>query len=169
MLSTGGNPIYENLMSNYNFPHNEFSIYIGMDNKYSALIFGGVEKKFFEGNIYMFPVVREYYWEIKFDGLYIDNQKFCCDNNSIVYDLKMKKKKKNEKKNFIRKYFNKHHINHKKMWLRNNHHTKHWKREKHFNPLSSNENYLIFDSGTSFNSVPKSEIKYFFKVVPPKV
>ncbi|EAA20561.1 pepsinogen A-related [Plasmodium yoelii yoelii] len=168
MLSTGGNPIYENLMASYNFPHNEFSIYIGMDNKYSALIFGGVEKKFFEGDIYMFPVVREYYWEIKFDGLYIDHQKFCCDSGSIVYDLKMKDKNKNEKNYFIRKYFNKHHFNHKKMWLRNNHHTKHWKREKHFKPLSSNENYLIFDSGTSFNSVPKSEIKYFFKVVPPK-
>ncbi|CAD2106637.1 hypothetical protein YYG_00966 [Plasmodium vinckei petteri] len=168
MLSTGGNPIYENLMSSYNFPHNEFSIYIGMDNKYSALIFGGVEKKFFEGDIYMFPVVREYYWEIKFDGLYIDHQKFCCDSGSIVYDLKMKDENKHEKKHFTRKYFNKHHFHHKKIWLRNNHHTKHSKRGKHFKPLNSNENYLIFDSGTSFNSVPKSEIKYFFKVVPPK-
>ncbi|SCM04269.1 plasmepsin IX, putative [Plasmodium chabaudi chabaudi] len=168
MLSTGGNPIYENLMSSYNFPHNEFSIYIGMDNKYSALIFGGVEKKFFEGDIYMFPVVREYYWEIKFDGLYIDHQKFCCDSGSIVYDLKMKDENKHKKKYSMRKYFHKHHFNHKKIWLRKNHHTKRWKREKHFKPLNPDENYLIFDSGTSFNSVPKSEIKYFFKVVPPK-
>ncbi|SCO74780.1 aspartyl protease, putative [Plasmodium vivax] len=233
MLSTGKTTIYENLMNTYKFSHNEFSIYIGKDNKHSALIFGGVERRFFEGDIYMFPVVREYYWEIQFDGLYIDHQKFCCDSSSIVYDMRKKKKKwKVQRNSFARKYLK------KKTDLRDMSRVWHHRREgaeedseeedpsgenlsgerlsgedKHgerstggeVNPygahperrgkgahrrrrrrhrwrrhrsrvnrrgkdekLKKNQNYLIFDSGTSFNSVPKSEIEYFFKVVPPK-
>ncbi|SBS89491.1 aspartyl protease, putative [Plasmodium malariae] len=189
MLSTGKNPIYENLMSTYKFKHNEFSIYIGRDNKYSALIFGGVEKRFFEGDIYMFPVVREYYWEIQFDGLYIDHQKFCCGSNSIVYDLKKKEKnKRGKKKSYMRKYLKKKYdLKSMKLWYpddQNWEHDKSWKQdnnaehdrhneynnkhEENGKKLKKDKNYLIFDSGTSFNSVPRAEIKYFFKMVPPK-
>ncbi|GAB68411.1 aspartyl protease [Plasmodium cynomolgi strain B] len=236
MLSTGKTTIYENLMNTYKFSHNEFSIYIGKDNKHSALIFGGVERRFFEGDIYMFPVVREYYWEIEFDGLYIDHQKFCCDSSSIVYNLRKKKKKwKVQRNSFARKYLKKkthlmdmsrawHHrregaqvdseeeeedpsgedlsgeyqhggdkngghstrgeVNlygahpekrHRKGAHRRRRRRHRWRRHlRRVNrrgkdkKLKKNKNYLIFDSGTSYNSVPKSEIEYFFKVVPPK-
>ncbi|ETW34095.1 hypothetical protein PFTANZ_05260 [Plasmodium falciparum Tanzania (2000708)] len=171
MLSTGKSTLYENLMSSYKLQHNEFSIYIGKDSKYSALIFGGVDKNFFEGDIYMFPVVKEYYWEIHFDGLYIDHQKFCCGVNSIVYDLK-KKDQENNKLFFTRKYFRKNKFKtHLRKYLLKK--IKHQKKQKHSNhkkkKLNKKKNYLIFDSGTSFNSVPKDEIEYFFRVVPSKV
>ncbi|EWC73940.1 hypothetical protein C923_05394 [Plasmodium falciparum UGT5.1] len=170
MLSTGKSTLYENLMSSYKLQHNEFSIYIGKDSKYSALIFGGVDKNFFEGDIYMFPVVKEYYWEIHFDGLYIDHQKFCCGVNSIVYDLK-KKDQENNKLFFTRKYFRKNKFKtHLRKYLLKK--IKHQKKQKHSNhkkkKLNKKKNYLIFDSGTSFNSVPKDEIEYFFRVVPSK-
>ncbi|KJP86143.1 hypothetical protein AK88_04194 [Plasmodium fragile] len=235
MLSTGKTTIYENLMNNYKFSHNEFSIYIGKDNKHSALIFGGVDKRFFEGDIYMFPVVREYYWEIQFDGLYIDHQKFCCDSGSIVYDMKKKDTKtwKGGKNSFSRKYLktktdlmdmssvwrhgeegaevdseeedpsgenlsgegqngeskneeeghgaqvnlhdahtDMHHKGAHRRWRRRHKRRRHLsrahRRSKDDIKLKKNKNYLIFDSGTSYNSVPKSEIDYFFKIVPPK-
>ncbi|CRH03850.1 plasmepsin IX, putative [Plasmodium relictum] len=159
MLSTGNKTIYENLVSSYNFKYNEFSIYIGKDNKFSALIFGGVDKRFFQGDIYMFPVVREYYWEIEFDGLYIDHQKFCCDPSSIVYDLK--KRNKRDKNCFIRKFFKRISYFKNRNQIEQNNYIHEQKIKKH-------KNYLIFDSGTSFNSVPKSEIEYFSKIVPSK-
>ncbi|SPJ12680.1 plasmepsin IX [Plasmodium sp. DRC-Itaito] len=170
MLSTGKSTLYENLMSSYKLQHNEFSIYIGKDSKYSALIFGGVDKNFFEGDIYMFPVVKEYYWEIHFDGLYIDHQKFCCGVNSIVYDLK-KKDQENNKLFFTRKYFRKKKFKtHLREYILKK--IKHKKKQKHFNhkkkKLNKKKNYLIFDSGTSFNSIPKDEVEYFFRVVPSK-
>ncbi|EUD66434.1 hypothetical protein C922_03068 [Plasmodium inui San Antonio 1] len=168
MLSTGKTTIYENLMNTYKFNHNEFSIYIGKDNKHSALIFGGVDSRFFKGDIYMFPVVREYYWEIQFDGLYIDHQKFCCDSSSIVYDLRKKKKKgKVQRNSFGRKYLKRksHLMDMRHRWRR---HLRRVNRRGKNKKLKKNKNYLIFDSGTSYNSVPKSEIDYFFKVIPPK-
>ncbi|ANQ10543.1 Aspartyl protease, partial [Plasmodium coatneyi] len=228
MLSTGKTTIYENLMDTYKLSHNEFSIYIGKDNKHSALIFGGVDRRFFEGDIYMFPVVREYYWEIQFDGLYIDHQKFCCDSGSIVYDMRKKKKKKKVQRNsFTRKYLKKktHLMDMSNVWHhrredaevdseeedpswenlsgedKNGEHStggevnpygghpgrhrkgvhsrrrrrhrwrRHISRANHGNKdnkLKKNKNYLIFDSGTSYNSVPKSEIEYFFKLLPSK-
>ncbi|CAA9990321.1 aspartyl protease, putative [Plasmodium knowlesi strain H] len=231
MLSTGKTTIYENLMDTYKLSHNEFSIYIGKDNKHSALIFGGVDRRFFEGDIYMFPVVKEYYWEIEFDGLYIDHQKFCCDSSSIVYDMRKKEKKKGKvhRNSFVRKYLKKktdlmnmssvwHHrregaevdskedqsgidlseeekdgehsirgeVNtygvhpgrhgkgvHSRQQRRHRRHgwRRHMRRVNHRgkdNKLKKNKNYLIFDSGTSYNSVPKSEIKYFFKILPSK-
>ncbi|SCP06128.1 aspartyl protease, putative [Plasmodium ovale] len=210
MLSTGKVPIYENMMSTHNFKHNEFSIYIGKDNMFSALLFGGVGQNFFHGDIYMFPVVREYYWEIQFDGLYIDHQKFCCDVSSIVYDLKKRKKKRGH--SFMRRYFRRRsHLKGGISRLRgyqkgegsadiehdedgeegedaengndagyaenadNAHHTVSGRRQRkgkkhrsYEKKLKGDKNYLIFDSGTSFNSVPKSEIAYFFEAVPPK-
>lgn len=186
MSSTGKVPLYENIMSQYKMKHNEFSIYISRDHSYSALIFGGVDTRFFEGSIYMFPVVREHYWEIAFDGLYIDHQKFCCDELSLVYEMKKREKQRkteSRKKIFFRKFpkyplnsfhnFNGVGYNDKEF---NEHDTINNDEEKDqdeeiqqtINGIDRNKNYLILDSGTSFNSVPKSEIKYFSKLLPAK-
>eukprot|EP00923_Selenidium_pygospionis_P025173 GHVN01044350.1.p1 GENE.GHVN01044350.1~~GHVN01044350.1.p1 ORF type:complete len:685 (+),score=52.22 GHVN01044350.1:123-2177(+) len=76
----------------------------------SAMFVGGVDPRFFHGPIQMLPVVREHYWEVKLDSMYIGDKKFCCDQ----------------------------------------------------------ESYIIFDSGTSFNTLPSGEIGKFFQMVPPR-
>ena len=42
----------------------------------SAIFFGGVDPRFFEPPIHMFPVVREHYWEVELDAIYVGEKKF---------------------------------------------------------------------------------------------
>lgn len=111
LSSMKGVPFYDNLMLNGAFKHNEFSFYVAKGSLLSAIFFGGVDNRFYEPPIHMFPVAREHYWETKLDALYVGNKKFCCDEN-----------------------------------------------------LS----YVIFDSGTSFNTIPSTKMKDFLTEVPNK-
>lgn len=77
---------------------------------------GGIDDRFYNGPIYMVPVVREHYWEVKLDALFVGEKQFCClDNNGNYVD-----------------------------------------------------SYVIFDSGTSFNTMPSTEIEGLFEAVEPK-
>uniref|UniRef100_A0A8C9LMI9 Peptidase A1 domain-containing protein n=1 Tax=Piliocolobus tephrosceles TaxID=591936 RepID=A0A8C9LMI9_9PRIM len=179
MLSTGQESLYDHMYNNYKFKKNEFSIYIGNDGNYSGMIFGGVDKKFYEGPIFMFPVVEEYYWEVEFNGLYINKKKFCCGEHTLVYDMaKEEKRQRKKERSFLMNKYN--YL--KKRFIRKYITDKDTNRDGNSNGNSDGrnndeddsshifklkKNYLIFDSGTSFNSVPKSEMKYFFKLVPP--
>eukprot|EP00920_Eleutheroschizon_duboscqi_P028840 GHVT01070075.1.p1 GENE.GHVT01070075.1~~GHVT01070075.1.p1 ORF type:complete len:446 (-),score=42.47 GHVT01070075.1:286-1623(-) len=80
----------------------------------SAIFFGGVDPRFFEPPIHMFPVVREHYWETQLSEFWVGDVKFCCDQPE------------------------------------------------------KQKSYVIFDSGTSFNTLPGHEIMEFFKLVPPR-
>lgn len=60
----------------------------------------------------MVPVVREHYWEVKLNSLWVGDTKFCCEPGT--------------------------------------------------------NNYVIFDSGTSFNTVPSNEVKRFRQLVPER-
>ncbi|XP_954087.1 uncharacterized protein TA05620 [Theileria annulata] len=71
---------------------------------------GGIDKRFYKGDLYMLPVIRELYWEIKLYELWIGNIKLCCNN----------------------------------------------------------ESYIIFDSGTSFNTMPHTEFLLFKQYIKPK-
>eukprot|EP00375_Theileria_parva_P003530 XP_766213.1 pepsinogen [Theileria parva strain Muguga] len=86
-----------------------FSLYFS--NQYSYVMIGGVDERFYVGDLYMLPVVREYYWEIKLYELWVGNVKLCCDD----------------------------------------------------------ESYVIFDSGTSFNTMPHDQFLYFKHIVSPKI
>lgn len=108
MLSAGTVPFFDNLLrQNKNIPH-QFSFYISEDEKYSAFMLGGISKEFYEGNIYMLPVIKEYYWEVKLDAIYVGEQKLCCDEDS----------------------------------------------------------YVVFDSGTSYNTLPSDKMKTFMNMIP---
>uniref|UniRef100_A0A3B0MH11 Pepsinogen, putative n=1 Tax=Theileria annulata TaxID=5874 RepID=A0A3B0MH11_THEAN len=85
-----------------------FSLYFS--NQYSYLMMGGIDKRFYKGDLYMLPVIRELYWEIKLYELWIGNIKLCCNN----------------------------------------------------------ESYIIFDSGTSFNTMPHTEFLLFKQYIKPK-
>ncbi|GAB64457.1 aspartyl protease [Plasmodium cynomolgi strain B] len=108
MLSAGKVSFFDNLLNQNKNLSPQFSFYISPDDNTSTFIVGGLSKSFYEGNIYMLPVVKEYYWEVELDGIYVGEKKICCEEKS----------------------------------------------------------YAIFDTGTSYNTMPSAQIKEFFDVVP---
>ncbi|BAM41279.1 pepsinogen [Theileria orientalis strain Shintoku] len=107
MSSIKAPSVLENLTKLNLLSHNEFSFYIGEDTRDALLMFGGANSEFYEGELKMFPVVREHYWEVALDEIYLGAEKICCKEKS----------------------------------------------------------YLIFDSGTSLNSVPSSEYSDFLSMI----
>ncbi|GBE62393.1 aspartyl protease ASP3 [Babesia ovata] len=112
MSSVPGIPIFDHMALLKNMKHKEFAFYIGENDKDSRIMLGGVDPQYYLGEIQMFPVVREHYWEVKLDGLYVGNEKLCCDGES---------------------------------------------------------SYLIFDSGTSLNTIPSSYFDRFMSYFESKI
>ncbi|CXI77936.1 plasmepsin X [Plasmodium berghei] len=110
MLTAGNIPFFDNLLKQYKNMTPQFSFYISPNDETSTFIVGGISKSYYEGDIYMLPVVKEYYWEVKLDAIYIGDEKICCEE----------------------------------------------------------ESYAIFDSGTSYNTMPSTQISNFFKIVSSK-
>lgn len=108
MSSIPGPSVFDNLSHLKHLKHNEFAFYIGDGHNDSLLMFGGVDPDLYEGKLKMFPVVREHYWEVKLDAIYIGQHKVCCDEPS----------------------------------------------------------YVVFDSGTSLNSVPSKDYRVFMDHLP---
>lgn len=84
-----------------------------LPSQISALFFGGVDPRFYEAPIHMFPVEREHYWEVALDAIYVGDKKFCCEEGT--------------------------------------------------------KNYVILDSGTSFNTMPGTEMRSFLEMIPTQV
>lgn len=112
MSSTGDVPIYDNIIHQGTLKENEFAFYMAKGSQVSALFFGGVDPRFYEPPIHMFPVTREHYWETPLDAIYIGDKKFCCDEGT--------------------------------------------------------NNYVILDSGTSFNTMPSGELGKLLEMIPPQ-
>ncbi|CAD2098572.1 pepsinogen, putative [Plasmodium vinckei brucechwatti] len=110
MLTAGSIPFFDNLLKQYKNVTPQFSFYISPNDEASTFIVGGINKSYYEGDIYMLPVVKEYYWEVKLDAIYVGDEKICCEE----------------------------------------------------------ESYAIFDSGTSYNTMPSIQIDNFFKRVISK-
>ncbi|CAA9986186.1 eukaryotic aspartyl protease, putative [Plasmodium knowlesi strain H] len=108
MLSAGKVSFFDNLLKQNKNLSPQFSFYISPDDNTSTFIIGGLSKSFYQGSIYMLPVIKEYYWEVELDGIYVGEKKICCEEKS----------------------------------------------------------YAIFDTGTSYNTMPSAQIKNFFDVVP---
>ncbi|KAL8453236.1 hypothetical protein Emag_001968 [Eimeria magna] len=110
MSSTGATPIYDNIMNQAKLKRNEFAFYVAKGSPVSALFFGGVDPRFYQPPIHMFPVEREHYWEVALDAIYVGDKKFCCEEGT--------------------------------------------------------KNYVILDSGTSFNTLPGAEMRSFLEMIP---
>uniref|UniRef100_A0A8C9GNH0 Peptidase A1 domain-containing protein n=1 Tax=Piliocolobus tephrosceles TaxID=591936 RepID=A0A8C9GNH0_9PRIM len=108
MLSTGKTTFFDNLLEQNKNLLPQFSFYISPENNKSTLVIGGISNAFYEGDIYMLPVTKEYYWEVSLDAIYIGDKKICCDTPS----------------------------------------------------------YVIFDSGTSYNTVPSSQMSTLLQLIP---
>ncbi|GFE53992.1 aspartyl protease ASP3 [Babesia ovis] len=111
MSSIPGIPIFDHMALLKNMKHKEFAFYIGENDQDSKLMFGGVDPQYYTGDIKMFPVVREHYWEVELDEIYVGDEKLCGD---------------------------------------------------------SEKSYLIFDSGTSLNTIPSSYFERFMSYFKTK-
>jgi len=66
MSARGVEPFFDNVMEqNVLGGHNELSFYMTkLPTQGSAVFFGGVDERFFEGTINYFPVTQEHYWSL---------------------------------------------------------------------------------------------------------
>lgn len=75
MAADGHTPFFDNVMNQDVLNgRNEFSFFFTkLPEQASAIFFGGVDKRFFEGPIRMFPVVQPHYWAIELTDFLIGN------------------------------------------------------------------------------------------------
>ncbi|GIX65489.1 aspartyl protease ASP3 [Babesia caballi] len=88
MSSVPGVPVFDHMALLKNMKHKEFAFYIGKKDEGSKLMFGGVDPRYYEGDIKMFPVVREHYWEVKLDAIFVGDEELCCgkDKSYLIFD-----------------------------------------------------------------------------------
>lgn len=78
MAADGHKPFFDNVMDQDVLKgRNEFSFFFTkLPEQASAIFFGGVDPRFFDGPIRMFPVVQEHYWAIKLVDFLIGDESF---------------------------------------------------------------------------------------------
>jgi len=82
-LSFGGiEPFFERVIRNKLLKKNEFAFYLNTDSTQpSALLWGGVDKDLFEGDIVMFPVVKPHYWALELIDFRIGDKSLLQDED----------------------------------------------------------------------------------------
>ena len=81
MAADGHTPFFDNVMEqNVLNGRNEFSFFFTkLPEQASAIFFGGVDKRFFEGSIKMFPVVQPHYWSLQLVDFLIGNESYAYE------------------------------------------------------------------------------------------
>jgi pepsin A len=81
MAADGHTPFFDNVMQQDVLQgRNEFSFFFTkLPQQASAIFFGGVDKRFFDGPIRMFPVVQPHYWSIELLDFKIGDESFAYD------------------------------------------------------------------------------------------
>lgn len=87
MCSTGPVPLMDNLLEQSNLDRHEFAFYVSRDAPVSALLFGGVDPRFYEPPIHMFRVTQEHYWEVELDAIMVGDTKLCCESGVKSYAI----------------------------------------------------------------------------------
>jgi len=87
MAADGHDPFFDNVMrQDVLSGRNEFSFFFTkLPEQASAIFFGGVDKRFFEGEIRMFPVIQEHYWTINLVDFLIGNKSFASYRDDMYY------------------------------------------------------------------------------------
>jgi len=66
MSANNVKPFFSTMIDQKALPHNEFAFYFSPDKRAgNALLWGGVDKAFYQGELQYFPVVEPYYWAVK--------------------------------------------------------------------------------------------------------
>mmetsp|Transcript_45704 Transcript_45704/g.99208 ORF Transcript_45704/g.99208 Transcript_45704/m.99208 type:complete len:463 (-) Transcript_45704:132-1520(-) len=82
MSVDGVTPFFDNIMKQKILKSNEFAFYFTEDpSDPSAMFFGGVDKRFYQGEIKMLPVVQEHYWTLNLLELRLGNTPVNIDKN----------------------------------------------------------------------------------------
>merc|ERR1712048_1413672 len=65
MSANGVRPFFDTVIAQKGLEHNEFAVYFSKDNpSANAIFWGGVDNRFFSGDIEYFPVTDPYYWAL---------------------------------------------------------------------------------------------------------
>jgi len=65
MSANGVKPFFDTVIQQKGLEHNEFAVYFSKDNpSANAIFWGGVDNRFFDGEIEYFPVTDPYYWAL---------------------------------------------------------------------------------------------------------
>jgi pepsin A len=88
MAADNHTPFFDNVMQqNVLQGRNEFSFFFTkLPNKASAIFFGGVDNRFYEGKIRMFPVVQPHYWAIQLADFLIGNTSYAMDDTVSFFE-----------------------------------------------------------------------------------
>jgi len=83
MAADNHTPFFDNVMQqNVLNGRNEFSFFFTkLPDQASAIFFGGVDTRFFDGKIKMFPVVQPHYWAIQLVDFLIGNTSYAVDDS----------------------------------------------------------------------------------------
>jgi len=66
MSFAGVDPFFDRVIEQKLLINNEFAFYMNVDsNKPSAILWGGIDKDLYHGQIVMFPVVQPHYWSLE--------------------------------------------------------------------------------------------------------
>merc|ERR1719456_232704 len=72
MAAHGFTPIFDNIVNQKLMQRYEFSFFFTrLPDSSSAVFFGGVDPRFYEGDIRMFPVVEQYYWMVRLKDVFV--------------------------------------------------------------------------------------------------
>ena len=82
MAADGHTPFFDNVMQQDVLNgRNEFSFFFTkLPEQASAIFFGGVDKRFFDGPIRMFPVIEPHYWSLRLVDFLIGNESYAVDS-----------------------------------------------------------------------------------------
>jgi pepsin A len=89
MAADNHTPFFDNVMQqNVLSGRNEFSFFFTkLPDQASAIFFGGVDQRFFDGKIRMFPVVQPHYWAIELVDFLIGNKSYAIDETPKYFDF----------------------------------------------------------------------------------
>lgn len=78
-------PIY-NMIKHGSLDEPKFAFYLGSTDQESEVVFGGVDKDHYEGEMTILPVRRKAYWEVEFNSITFDGSTVEFDNMGAIVD-----------------------------------------------------------------------------------
>lgn len=75
MAANGAVPFFDNIITQSVLPANQFTFYFSMDSpSANAILWGGVDHNFHEGQIEYFNVTERWYWSLDLKGFWVGNK-----------------------------------------------------------------------------------------------